>query len=191
MYECSVFELNNLIKNFIDDNVDKQIKLTGEISNIKKSGKNIWITLKDDKALISCIFWDNFNMNHNEGDKVVIEGKLSFYSKLCKVNFIGRKIEAIGVGKFHKEYQENFKKFKEKGYFNNSKPLPSKINSVGIITAKTGAALQDIMYVLKSGGFNGNIYIYSCSVQGVNCPPSVVDGINYFNNNKTMSKKQI
>lgn len=180
MYECTVSELNNLIKNLIDDKVSKDIKLTGELSSAKKSGKHVWSTVKDSDSIISCVFWNCENFSHREGDKVIITGKLTFYSKNGNINFIGHEIESVGVGELYKQYQINYKKFENLGYFNNKKDLPEVINSVGVLTAKDGAALQDLLHVLDDNKFGGTVYVYNCSVQGINCPKSIVNGIKYF-----------
>ena len=62
-----------------------------------------------------------------------------------------------------------------------SSNFPNKINRIAIVTASEGAALQDIMYVLKSNTFGGQVYIKNCVAQGQLCPQSVSDGIEYFN----------
>ena len=183
MLECSVTELNMVIKNMIEFKIDKNIKLLGEILSIKISNNNIFLILKDIESIISVIFW-NFNekFNFNNGDKVKIEGKVSFYNKSGNINFIGKKIINIGIGDLHKKYQKDFEKFKSLGYFENKKDLPQKISTIGILTAKDGAALQDILYVFNNNNFKCNINIYNCIVQGTSCPKSIIDGITYFEN---------
>ena len=187
MLECSVTELNMVIKNMIEFKIDKNIKLLGEILSIKISNNNIFLILKDVESVISVIFW-NFigKFNFNNGDKVKIDGKVTFYNKSGNINFVGKKITNIGVGDLHKKYQEDFEKFKSLGYFENKKDLPEKINTIGILTAKDGAALQDILYVFKNSNFKCNLIIYNCTVQGNSCPKSVIDGISYFEDHKNI-----
>ena len=180
MYECTVSELNNLIKSLIDDKIAKEIKLTGELSSVKNSGKHAWLTVKDTSSTISCVFWNCGDFTHQEGDKVIITGKLTYYFKNGNINFIGNDIESLGVGELHKQYQINYNKFKDKGYFDNKKELPETINSIGVLTAKDGAALQDLLYVLRNNNFGGTVYVYNCSVQGINCSKSIVQGMKHF-----------
>ena len=118
MLECSVTELNMVIKNMIEFKIDKNIKLLGEILSIKISNNNIFLILKDVESVISVIFW-NFigKFNFNNGDKVKIDGKVTFYNKSGNINFVGKKITNIGVGDLHKKYQEDFEKFKSLGSF--------------------------------------------------------------------------
>jgi len=180
MYECTVSELNNLIKNVIDDKVAKEIKLTGELSSVKNSGKHAWLTIKDNSSTMSCVFWNCDDFSHQEGDKVIITGKLTYYFKNGNINFIGNEIELLGVGELYKQYQLNYKKFEDKGYFDNKKKLPETINSIGVLTAKNGDALQDLLHVLRNNNFGGTVYVYNCPVQGINCSKSIVDGMKYF-----------
>jgi exodeoxyribonuclease VII large subunit len=183
MYECTVTELNNTIKDLLDSEISKNIKLTGELSSIKRSGKHVFVAIKDSESALDVAFWNQDNFKCKEGDKVIITGRVSFYAKSGRLNFIGYTIEQMGLGAMYTEYQENFEKFKELGYFDNKKELPKHINTIGILTAKEGAALQDILYVLEKNSFCGTVYVYNTVVQGAKCPSSIVNGIKYFEKN--------
>ena len=180
MLECTVSELSDHIANVVDAKMPKDIKVTGELSSIKYSGKHVYTTIKDSKSSISCIFWNCLKFLHKDGDKVIVSGKITYYSKSGNINFIGSKIESIGVGELYKKYQDNYEKFKTLGYFDNKLDLPHTINTIGILTAKDGAALQDVLYVLNNNKFDGTVYVYNCIVQGDKCPNSIVNGIQYF-----------
>ncbi len=180
MIEFTVSELSDRIAHLIDDHAPKDIKVSGELSSVKYSGKHIYTTIKDTKSSISCIFWNCSKFPHKDGDKVIVTGKITFYAKSGNINFIGSTIESVGIGELYKKYQDNYEKFKKLGYFNNKLDLPKTINTVGILTAKDGAALQDVLYVLKNNSFEGTVYVYNCIVQGDKCPKSITDGIKYF-----------
>lgn len=180
MFECTVSQLSDHIAHMVDDKMPKDIKVTGELSSVKYSGKHVYTTIKDNKSSISCIFWNYLKFPYKDGDKVNIYGKITYYAKSGSLSFIGSKIELIGIGEIYKKYQDNYEKFKKLGYFNNKLDLPNTINTVGILTAKDGAALQDVLYVLKNNNFEGTVYVYNCVVQGEKCPKSITDGIKYF-----------
>ena len=182
----TISELGVIIKNLIENNVNKNIKIIGELSSVKRSGKHIYTSIKDNDSVIDVIFWNQFYFSNKEGDKVVIKGKLNYYSKTGKVNFIGIEIEAVGLGELYIEYQKNYDQFKQNGFFDNKKDLPINIHSIGILTAKEGAALQDILYVLNKNSYCGKVYIYNCVVQGPKCPSSIVEGIKFFKKNKNI-----
>ena len=180
MNEYTVSELTLNIKCILETKFNSPIKIIGELSSVKNSNNNIYITLKDEKSSISVIFWKHNNFTFNKGDQVEITCKLSYYTKSGYINLIGQNIQFVGIGKLYEEYQQNFKNFENLGYFNNKNPLPNNVSKIGILTAKDGAALQDILYVLNKNNYTGEIYIYNCYVQGIKCPSSIIYGIEYF-----------
>lgn len=187
----TVLNLSIMIKNALVANFSSELMVTGEISNMVMSKGNTYLTLKDNESSISVTAWNTKFQNIKDGDSVIINGKISCYVKSGKYQLIASKIVKIGIGHLHEMLEENKKLFLEKGYFKKSQeslPLPDIIKSIGILTASRGAALQDILYVLKNNGFYGKVYIKNCSVQGESCPKSVSDGISFFNDfNKTQN----
>lgn len=180
----TVSELNNLIKDTLTNTFSDSIKLKGEISNIKSSGNHTYLTLKDENTAISVTVWNTRFDNLKNGDDVIATGKISCYTKSGSYQLNASKIDRIGEGVLHELLEKNKKSFEKKGYFSKSEnlvPIPNKINRIGILTASEGAALQDILYVLKSNSFGGEVLIKNCSVQGQQCANSVSSGIEYFN----------
>jgi exonuclease VII large subunit len=177
----TVTEVNDAVKRAITNEFkNKTITVIGEISNIKISGRNTWLTLKDEGTAIQVVFWGSALDNTN-GDNVEIKCKVGYYAKTSNLNLTGQTIKIIGVGSLHTEYERLKDYYEKKGFFNNRKPLPDSVKNVGIVTSEGGAALQDFKYVLEKNNFSGNLYIYDCSVQGSRCPSTVVAGIRYFN----------
>jgi exodeoxyribonuclease VII large subunit len=185
----TVTELNEGIKTILYENIPNIIKIKGDISNVKMSGGNTFLTLKDKQSSVNITCWNKKINNLNNGDEVIIEGKLNCFTKNGTYQVNANTIEKIGIGMLHEEYIKLKKNFEKKGYFNksiNKINFPDCINSIGILTASEGAALQDILYVLQSNAFNGKVFIKNCMVQGINCPKSISDGIKFFN---TFNKK--
>lgn len=185
----TVTQLNTQIKNTLAENFSNQLKIKGELSNLKMSGPHTYLTLKDNDSSINVVFWNYRLENINNGDDVLVTGKITCFIKGGNYQVTASKIERIGIGNLHEILENNKNIFLQKGYFEKSikqSPLPDTINNIGILTAREGAALQDIMYVLKKNMFTGNVYIKNCIVQGQNCPESVKKGVEYFNDlNKT------
>jgi exodeoxyribonuclease VII large subunit len=129
---------------------------------------------------ISGVYW-RYNGNYDNGDKVVICGKLTFYTKNGTYQISASNIIKSGIGDISVKYQKMKDDFDKKGYFLKKRVFPQKINNVAIITSLEGAALQDILYVLNHNKFCGNVYIKNCLAQGQGCPKSVKEGIEYFN----------
>ena len=178
----SVSELNTMIKDELKTSFTNNISVKGEISGYKKYGTTIYANLKDDTAIINIIkFKYNMTDKFNNGDLVIATGNIDFYIKNGKINLICSSIDLMGEGNILKHLEKLKLKYNELGYFDNKKLFPLNIKSIGIITAKDGAALQDILFVLNSNKFNGSVYIKNSSVQGNECPNSICSGIQFFN----------
>ncbi len=197
----TVSELNNEIKTIITSLLNDNIIVTGEISNFKISNNNLFFTLKDDDSAISALSWNfqkyikNNISDIKNGDKVEVHGKLTTYIKNGTYNLQIFKLEKIGLGGLNKKYEDNKLKYKNLGYFEESrkKKMPNILNNIAIITALEGAALQDVLFVLKKNNFKSNIIVKNSFVQGNNCPDSISNSIKYFNdfnlNTQDNSKK--
>jgi len=175
----SVTEINGVIKNLIVNNLNKVYSICGEISNIKRSNSCTYFSLKDESSVISVVFWKLLDILYKNGDKVIIDGKITCYVKNGSYQLVGNSIEKSGVGDLFAK-QEDKEKFGNMGYFSKKRNFPDRINRIGILTSSDGAALQDILYVLRTNNFMGDILVKNCSVQGNLCPNSVSDGIKYF-----------
>jgi exodeoxyribonuclease VII large subunit len=185
----SVSEINELIKTLISENLDKKIYIKGEISNVKRSNGNVYFSLKDENSMISIVFWKPKTTDFTNGDKVVVSGKMTCFSKQGTYHLVGQSIDKSGVGDLQKKYEKLKTALEAKSYFSKKREVPKSINRIGILTSLEGAALQDILYVLKTNNYVGEVYVKNCFVQGNNCPVSVKEGIEYFNN--LHKKKQI
>lgn len=186
----SVSEINQLVKKILSDSLNMTIYVEGEISGLKFSNGNLFFHLKDsdsnNDSIISAVFWKAGRCNYNNGDKVKVKAKLTSFPTYGTYKLTVYSIDKEGVGDFHIKYEKLKNELNEKQYFSKKRNFPSKINKIGILSAAEGAALQDILYVLKNNNYVGEVYVKNCVVQGERCPKSVMDGINYFNN---MNKK--
>lgn len=157
--------------------------IKGELHNYSKRNSNIFAAIKDKNSSIDIISW-NCLEDFNNGDEVEIYGKINFYKKTSKINLIVSSIKKVGQGDHHKLYEKLKQNFQNLGYFDRKKVMPKNIETIGIVTSEDGAALQDVLYVLKNGGFDGDIIIRDCLVQGVNAPNSIKDAIESFKVNR-------
>ena len=177
----SVSELNILLKDEIKKSFAKKITVVGEISGYKKYGSTIYANLKDDISCINIIKFKANADNFANGDLVCATGNIDYYIKNGNINFVCYNLENIGEGNIQKQLENLKQKYEKLGYFKNKKPFPKEIKSIGIVTAKDGAALQDILFVLKSNKFEGQIFVKNSPVQGVDCPKGICSSIKYFN----------
>lgn len=182
MSKITVTELSTTIADAIRDNIKKSITVVGEVSNPKIKGRHTYLTLKDAQSSIEVKFWGRQikDSEAKHGDNVEITGKVEYYSPYGSMNFIGKQIEKVGIGSIHAQYEKTRLEYQKKGYFDNKKPMPKSIRSIGVVTAETGAALQDFIRVLRNNKFSGRVFVYDAWVQGPRCPDSVAAGIKFF-----------
>lgn len=184
----TVSELNRDIKDVIKSNFDTRVSVIGEISNYKESYTHVYLTLKDTTSMINVVSWNHkrkfSSIQLKNGDKVTINGIITVFEKSGSYQLTAFDFKVSGVGDLYKKYMETKDQYEKKGYFNDSqkKSLSGYIRNIGIITASNGAALRDLLYVLKKNNYMGNVYIKNCIVQGNDCPNSVADCINKLDN---------
>jgi len=175
----TVKELNEMIKSTINSNMMANIMVQGEISNLKYSGNGAFLTLKDANSSIQGIMW-NKKSGLKNGDLVIATGNIDFYTKSGSCNMKIHTITNIGNGDLHEKYMQLKDLFEKEGLFARKRTLPNNISRIAILTASEGAALQDILFVLRNNNYNGEIIVKNCCVQGTMCPSSVKVGVEYF-----------
>jgi exodeoxyribonuclease VII large subunit len=180
----SVEEVNLLIKSIVQSSMHA-VSVRGEISNLRINGGNTYFILKDSQSTINIVAWKRA-LEYKNGELVTVSGFITFYIKNGTYQITLTNIIKQGIGDIYQNYNLLKASFEQKGYFSQKRTLPEIINTVGIITSKDGAALQDILYVLSNNRFMGNVIVKNCVAQGEHCPISVRDGIKYFGKlNKT------
>ena len=113
----------------------------------------------------------------NNGDKINITGTPMFYNKQSSFNINVFSVTLQGLGNIHQEYHMLKQKYDDLGYYTNKKEHPKYIHSIGIVTSIDGAALQDVLYVIKKNKFNGKVIIKNTIAQGKDCSMSVTKAI--------------
>lgn len=180
----SVTEINRIIKNIIDNEVVwEDIIVTGELSSFSVTRNIAYFTLKDSDNLLSCVQFGCKN-EFKVGDMVQCQGNIKYYPKGGKLTFNVLKIETCGQGELYQKFIELKNKLESEGLFSESNkiPIPKFIKSVGVVTSKTGAVLQDIKNVTGRRNPNLDIYVYDAQVQGKFAVQDVIQGITYFDN---------
>ena len=103
----SVTELNESIKTLLTTTYNKQIKIHGEISNMKNSGNGTYLTMKDDLSSINVVLWNmKLDKIHN-GDDVIVTGKITCFLKQGVYQITATKIEKVGIGNLHDQYEKS------------------------------------------------------------------------------------
>jgi len=158
----------------------KQTKLIGEVISNKISDKHTYITLKNADCQMSCIGWSKSFPHIKQGSNVEITGSVSLFKKNLSIYFNIRDVKMVGEGNYLNLYAEQRQKIIDCGWNLNKKHLIMYPLNIGIITSMEGAAIHDILQTFKLDSMNGTIYIKNATVQGKQCPQSVIAGIEYF-----------
>ena len=181
----SVTQVNLYIKNmFVRDYTLSNIYVKGEVSNCKyHTSGHIYFTLKDGQGQIACVMFagqrSGLKFQMKEGQSVVALGSISVYERDGKYQLYAKEIILDGSGYLYEKYEELKNNLEREGLFdsNHKKPIPVYAKKVGIVTAKTGAALQDIINISSRRNPYVQLILYPAQVQGEGAAATVVKGI--------------
>ena len=189
----TVSELNKYIKNKVDeDEYLNCVYVKGEISNFKHHYTgHMYFTLKDEKSLIKCIMFKSststLNFAPTDGMKVLVLGTVAVYEAGGVYQIYCKSMQQDGIGDLYKEYEKLKNKLEKEGLFNEAhkKKIPLMPKTIGVLTSRTGAVIQDIINVSTRRNPNVCIKLYPIPVQGKGAEEKIVDAIYYMNENKT------
>ncbi|MCD8542607.1 MAG: exodeoxyribonuclease VII large subunit [Gammaproteobacteria bacterium] len=164
------------------------------MSNFTCHSSGHWyFTLKDDAAQIRCAMFRGQNYATpffpTDGLHVIARAKVSLYTQRGEYQLIVSQMEEAGLGVLQKRFEQLKEQLAEEGLFNpeHKKTLPTYPKTIGIITSPTGAALQDVLTVLKRRYPIAEIVVYPSFVQGADAAQNIVDMLNYANEQKKCS----
>ena len=180
----SVVQFNTFVKNIFDaEEFLSNICVYGEVTNLKMSGGHAYFDLKDESAMLSCVKFGASDLTIKNGDLVTAFGKVNFYVKSGRLNFIVGKVSAAGMGDLYQRFLMLKEKLEKEGLFKEEikKAIPKFAKNIGVVTSETGAVIRDIIHVTKSKNPYTNIIVYPSKVQGVGAENELVRGIEYFN----------
>lgn len=183
--EYTVSKLNLFIKNmFASEYALNNIAVKGEIADCKyHSSGHIYFTLKDGQSQIACVMFyqsrGGLAFRMAQGDKVVVKGSVSVYERDGKYQLYAREITKDGMGELYLRFEQLKKKLQAEGLFDNEhkKPIPQFATKVGIVTASTGAAIQDIIATANRRNPYVQLILYPSKVQGEDACYSIAKGI--------------
>ena len=181
----SVGQVNTYIKNmFAQDFMLNRISVKGEVSNCKyHTSGHIYFTLKDAAGTISAIMFAGnrrgLKFTMKEGDKVIVTGSVEVYERDGKYQLYAREIELDGEGNLYLKFEALKKELEEMGMFapEYKKPIPKYATRIGVVTAPTGAAVQDIRNIASRRNPYVQLILYPALVQGEGAVASIVNGI--------------
>lgn len=189
----TVAQTNQYIKNmFTQDFLLSKISVRGEVSNCKyHSSGHIYFSIKDKSGVLSCVMFagrrSGLDFKMEEGDKVIVSGNINVYERDGKYQLYADKIEKEGTGDLYKRFLELKQELEEMGMFAQEykKKIPKYSKTVGIVTARTGAAIQDIINISMRRNPYTQLILYPAKVQGDGAAETIVKGI------KNLSKRKV
>ena len=188
----SITQLNEYIRGKLDDDaLLNGIAVRGEISNYKvyPSGHH-YFTLKDEGASLKCVMFKGNAMRlrfrPDNGVKVIAMGKISVYPRDGVYQLYCTAMAMDGIGDLYAAFEQLKAKLAAQGLFDpaHKKPIPQYPKRIGIITSSAGAAIHDMLRILKKRYPLTEVLLLPVRVQGVEAPAEIVAAIRYANYHK-------
>ncbi|WP_337013986.1 exodeoxyribonuclease VII large subunit [Leclercia sp. AS011] len=183
----TVSRLNQTVRLLLEQEIG-QVWISGEISNFTQPASGHWyFTLKDNTAQVRCAMFRNSNrrvtFRPQHGQQVLVRASITLYEPRGDYQIIVESMQPAGEGLLQQKYEQLKAALSAEGLFDQQykQPLPSPAHCVGVITSKTGAALHDILHVLKRRDPSLPVIIYPTAVQGDDAPGQIVRAIQLAN----------
>ena len=182
-----VSELTERIRDLLES-AFPDLWVEGEVSNFRaaQSG-HLYFTLKDAKAQIQCVcFRDQvrgLKFRPEDGLQVTVRGSLSVYEPRGAYQIYVSHIEPVGLGALQLAFEQLKKRLEAEGLFDvdRKKPLPLLPRRIGVVTSPAGAAIRDILRVLRRRFPNVQVLLYPVKVQGEGAAGEIIEAVRYFN----------
>jgi exodeoxyribonuclease VII large subunit len=187
----SVYDITSEIKQTLDKL--GIVWIQGEISNFKRhTSGHLYFSLKDARAQIKAACFRNNNMylkfRPEDGMEVIARGRISVYEPRGDYQIIVEYMEPVGLGSLQLAFDQLKEKLRKEGLFDETYKvsLPLLPQKVGIVTSPTGAAIRDILRILKRRNASLDVLIYPAKVQGAGAAEEIAAGIRYLDNRADM-----
>jgi exodeoxyribonuclease VII large subunit len=183
----SVSTLNKSVKRLLESHF-QVIWIEGEVSNLSRpSSGHLYFTLKDESAQVRCAMFRLRNISKpvaiENGSQILAYAKISLYDARGDYQLIIEHIEDRGEGLLRQQFEQLKKRLASEGLFDlqHKKPLPSFPQKIGVITSPTGAAIRDVLSVLKRRFASIPVILYPTQVQGEQAAPQICQAIRLAN----------
>ena len=187
----SVTQLNEYISRVLTtDPLLGNIRVTGEITNLKyHSTGHVYFSIKDETSKVNCFFPASYvktsKVKLEDGMKIIINGYINVYKKGGTYTLFIRSVEDCGAGELASAFEILKQKLDAEGLFapEKKKPIPKFPKKIGIVTSETGAALQDILKIIKGRTNLVDIVIFPVLVQGAGAAADIAGMLDVISEN--------
>ena len=173
---------------FESDEILTEVWVQGEMSNLSRPASgHIYFVLKDQNAALKCVIWkqtaSRLPLTLQNGMAIEAHGAIGIYERDGQYQLYADAIRLTGEGALYQEFLRLKASLEAEGLFAPERkvPLPEMPTKIGLVTSKTGAALQDILNTLKRRFPLVEVLLAPCAVQGEEAPPQIVAAINALN----------
>lgn len=181
----TVSELTRQLKELFEQTFAYSVYVEGELSDPKiyPSG-HLWFDLKDSQSTLKCVMWKEsvrgLKFQPEQGLKVICSGRVEFYAPRGEVKFSVRSIEPKGMGALQLAFEQLKEKLQKEGLFaeERKRPLPVFPQRVGIVTSPQGAAIDDLLRILRG---EVEVVLKPSRVQGNGAAEAIAQGIEELN----------
>jgi exodeoxyribonuclease VII large subunit len=185
----SVTQVTNYLKELLETDPNlSPVMLKGEISNFHHhSSGHMYFTIKDEKTQLSAVMFKGYNQSLDfipeDGMSVIVEGKISIYPARGQYQIYVHQMQPDGIGSLHLAYEQLKERLEKEGLFRVElkQAIPKVPAKVGVVTSPTGAAIRDIISVIKRRFSNVSLLIAPSQVQGVGAEETLVRGLELLN----------
>jgi exodeoxyribonuclease VII large subunit len=183
----SVSELTSQVRHLLEHQVGT-IWVTGEVTNLRaQSSGHMYFTLKDAGSQLSCVLFRSELVGHREllqdGQKLLLQGDVTVYEARGQYQMIVRAVELQGMGALQIAFEKLKQKLAAEGLFaaERKRPLPRYPQRIGIVTSATGAAIRDVLHVVRRRNPSLEIILAPCRVQGEGAAREIAAAIRLLN----------
>lgn len=183
----SVTELNARVRGMLEAEF-RSIWVEGEISNYREAQSgHLYFTLKDESSQIRCVCFRNqarlLKFRPEDGLHVTLRGQLSVYEQRGEYQIYVETLEPVGLGALQLAFDQLKQRLEAEGLFaaDRKKPLPVLPGRIGIVTSPAGAAVRDILRILRRRYPNACALVYPVRVQGDGAAQDVVEALRFLN----------
>jgi exodeoxyribonuclease VII large subunit len=186
----TVSELTARIRDLLTKNF-AELSVEGEISNCREAQSgHLYFTLKDEKAQIRCVWFKQdrrgLKFRVEDGLKVTLRGSISVYEQRGEYQIYVESMEPLGLGALQLAFEQLKKRLEAEGLFDakHKKPLPLLPSRIGLITSPKGAAVRDVVRILRRRFHNVHLTVFPVRVQGEGSSEEIVRALRFFNQRK-------
>ena len=185
----TVSEITSLIRDLLEGEF-LNVSVRGEISNLDRSQRgHYYFVLKDKGAQLKALLFKGrvkyYREYLKEGVEVICDGYISVYEPRGEYRLVVERMEKVGWGVLYQEFVRLRAKLEKEGLFDEQRklPIPFLPRKIGIITSPEGAAIRDIIRIVREQKCGFHLIIYPSHVQGKSAVREIVEGIRFFNEN--------